>query len=44
LLLIISAQSVGLESKKTSGRGGVFFLDIPLYRTYRELAENALKL
>jgi hypothetical protein len=29
----ISAQSVGLESKKTSGRGGVFFLDFPLYRT-----------
>jgi hypothetical protein len=33
----ISAQSVGLESKKTSGRGEVFFLDFPLYRTYREL-------
>jgi hypothetical protein len=29
----ISAQSVGLESKKTSGRGEVFFLDFPLYRT-----------
>src|ERR1700674_2381819 len=32
------AQSRGLESKKTSGRGEVFFLDIPLYRTYQELA------
>jgi hypothetical protein len=29
----ISAQSVGLESKKTSGRGEVSFLDFPLYRT-----------
>jgi hypothetical protein len=29
----ISAQSVGLESKKTSGRRGVFFLDPPLCRT-----------
>src|ERR1700731_529176 len=28
-----SAQSAGLESKKTSGRGEVFFLDFPLYRT-----------
>src|ERR1700724_363708 len=33
----ISAQSVGLESKKTSGRGEVFFLDFPLYRTYQHL-------
>jgi hypothetical protein len=29
----ISAQSGGLESKKTSGHGEVFFLDFPLYRT-----------
>jgi hypothetical protein len=34
----ISAQSVGLESKKTSGHGEVFFLDFPLYRTYQGLA------
>ena len=34
----ISAQSGGLESKKTSGHGEVFFLDFPLYRTYRESA------
>jgi hypothetical protein len=33
----ISAQSGGLESKKTSGHGEVFFLDFPLYRTYRDL-------
>jgi len=31
----ISAQSGGLESKKTSGHGEVFFLDFPLYRTYQ---------
>src|ERR1700730_2802538 len=36
----ISAQSVGLESKKTSGRGEVFFLDFPLYRTYQALASR----
>jgi hypothetical protein len=28
----ISAQSGGLESKKTSGHGEVFFLDFPLYQ------------
>jgi hypothetical protein len=33
----ISAQSGGLESKKTSGHGEVFFLDFPLYRTNQEL-------
>jgi hypothetical protein len=38
----ISAQSVGLESKKTSGRGEVLFLDFPLYRTNQELARRNL--
>ena len=40
----ISAQSLGLESKKTSGRGEVFFLDFPLYRTYQELGESVLSM
>jgi hypothetical protein len=32
------AQLHGLENKKKSCRWGGFFLDIPLYRTNRELA------
>jgi hypothetical protein len=33
----IPAQSGGLESKKTSGRGEVFFLDFTLYIIYYEV-------
>jgi hypothetical protein len=37
----ISTQLGGLESKKISGHGELFFLDLPLYRTYRELQREA---
>jgi len=39
----IPAQSVWLESKKTSGRGEVFFLDPPLYRTYQDSLKTGRK-
>jgi hypothetical protein len=39
----ISAHSGGLESKKTSGRGEVFFLDFPLYRTPHDEAQASGK-
>jgi hypothetical protein len=32
------APITGLRSKKTSSKGGVFFLDFPFYRTNQELA------
>jgi hypothetical protein len=36
------AQSCGLESEQKSGHGRDFFLDIPLYRTNRDLTRKAL--
>jgi hypothetical protein len=32
----------GLESKKTSGRGRVLFLDIPIQRTYQVLTRGRI--
>jgi hypothetical protein len=37
---MISLDHVGWEARKTPAAGYVFFLDFPLYRTFRELAST----